>query len=114
MTLDEALVWADRTRAYRGDFLQRCAAGMSFADVRAELARESDLGLSDDTDRLNGLRLLPVLEAMPSVGGKVASRRLLASASLPGDVHLAEVSDEAWSLLLGASPTAYHSGGVAS
>ena len=47
------------------------------------------------------LRLLPVLEAIPAVGGKVASRRLMAAAGVPEDIELGAIPEAAWSVLLG-------------
>jgi hypothetical protein len=52
-------------------------------------------------DRLAELRLLPVLEAIPAVGGKVASRRLMAAAGVPEDIELGAIPEAAWSVLLG-------------
>ncbi|MFN8053243.1 MAG: hypothetical protein U0Q22_17510 [Acidimicrobiales bacterium] len=98
--LAAALAWADRTRRFRTAFVDRCAAGLGLDGVRDEVRREvADLP-APEADRLAELRLLGVLEAMPAVGGKVASRRLLASAGLSEDVVLGEVDDRAWDALL--------------
>lgn len=100
MALDDALEWAARTRSFRDRFVGRCSDGLSLGDVRAELDRERHVLPAREVDRLAELRLLPVLEAIPAVGGKVASRRLLAGAGLPEDVVLGDVSDQAWSRLV--------------
>jgi len=100
MSLDDAVEWAARTRAFREAFVARCAAGLTLVDVRAELDRERGVLPAREVDRLAELRLLPVAEAIPACGGKVASRRLLAAAGLREDVVLGDVSDAAWERLL--------------
>ena len=99
--LHDALEWAARTRAFRERFVGRCSAGLSLADVRAELERERHVLPAREVDRLAELRLLPVLEAIPAVGGKVASRRLMAAAGVPEDIELGAIPEAAWSVLLG-------------
>lgn len=100
-TLEDAVAWADRTRSFRAAFLARCAS-LDLDSVRSELEREREVLPGPEVDRLAELRLLPVLEAIPSIGGKVASRRLLASVALPEDVLLGDVGTAAWDALLGA------------
>lgn len=89
---EAALQWAEQTRADREDFLAKCV-GLGLAAVRAEVVAGGA--------RLGDLRLLPVLEAIPQVGGKVASRRLMASAGLAEDVVLGDVDDATWDRLIG-------------
>jgi hypothetical protein len=101
--LDDALAWAERTRAFRAAFLSRCG-GLTLGDVRAELQRELAELTAPEADRLAELRLLPVLESIPAVGGKVASRRLMAGAGLAEDVELGDVDDAAWQFLLAGVP----------
>lgn len=98
---DDAIVWATRTREFRDAFVDRCG-GLSLADVRAELERERDVLPAREVDRLAELRLLPVMEAIPACGGKVASRRLLAGAGLDEDVVLGDVDATQWEALLGS------------
>lgn len=106
MALPDALEWADRTRSFRERFVGRCTDGLSLADVKSELDRERHVLPAREVDRLAELRLLPVLEAIPAVGGKVSSRRLLAGAGLPEDVTLGDVGEAEWSWLLAADPSA--------
>ena len=40
-------------------------------------------------------------DAIPAVGGKVASRRLMAAAGVPEDIELGAIPEAAWSVLLG-------------
>jgi len=90
-----AIEWAARTRASRERFVGRCAEGLTLTDVRDELA--------GGRPEIAELRLLPVVEAI--LAGKVAARRLLATAGLAEDVSLGEVDEEAWSLLVGTPDT---------
>lgn len=101
VVLDDALEWAARTRAFRERFVGRCAEGLSLTEVKAELERERHVLSAREVDRLAELRLLPVLEAITSIGGKVASRRLMATAGVPEDIELGDVDDDAWAVLLG-------------
>lgn len=102
--LADALDWANRTREFRRAFVQRCADGLSLADVRSELAAADHALTGPEVDRLAELRLLPVLEAMPAIGGKIASRRLIAAAGLAEDVELGAIDDAAWTVLLEGAP----------
>lgn len=104
-SFDAAISWAARTREFRDAFVRRCAAGLSLAEVRAELDLERDVLPSREVDRLAELRLLPVMEAIPACGGKVSSRRLLASAGLDEDVTLGDVGPAAWSVLVAPADT---------
>lgn len=67
-------------------------SGFAIADLE-RLAAERD-GWAVQT-----LRLLPCLEAMDAVGGKVRSRRAIAAAGLEEDVALGALSDAQWRAL---------------
>lgn len=67
-------------------------SGFAIADLE-RLAAERD-GWAVQT-----LRLLPCLEAMGAIGGKVRSRRAIAAAGLEEDVALGALSDAQWRAL---------------
>lgn len=84
---------ASSIRAERDAVLCEVAlSGFAIADLE-RLAAERD-GWAVQT-----LRLLPCLEAMGAIGGKVRSRRAIAAAGLEEDVALGALSDAQWRAL---------------
>lgn len=108
MLLDEdpaiqaAFAWARETRRTRAEFVARCAEGPGLERARDESQHANSSGVGGSGADLGSLRLLPILEAIPSVGGKVASRRALAVAGLSEASQLGDLDDAAWARLLAA------------
>jgi len=101
-TLAEAVAWAERTRNYRAALVARCADGLQIHEVHAEVEVAPAVASGDvafDADELGEMRLLPLLEAMAHMGGKVASRRAMAAAGLSEAVVLRDIGADAWHLL---------------
>ena len=101
-TLAEAVAWAERTRHFRAALVSRCAAGLQIHEVHAEVEAAPAVASGDaafDADELGEMRLLPLLEAMAHMGGKVASRRAMAAAGLSEDVVLGDIGADGWRLL---------------
>ena len=72
----DAVAWARSIRSERAEFVDRCGSDLDLDAVRAAV------GATEASDAVTSLRLLTILEAMPAIGGKVASRRLMAATGL--------------------------------
>ena len=97
---DRAIAGAVRIRAERDAVMECCCAADSLTVVREAL------DTSEPDSPVRTMRLLGLLEALPSSGGKVASRRWLGELGLDESAALADVTPAAWDLLTTAHPGA--------
>ena len=80
--------------------MQRCIAADSLSTAREAFE------IAEPDSAVRTMRLLGLLEALPSSGGKVASRRLLGQLGIGESAELADVTPAAWGLLTAARPGA--------